>query len=358
VDEAYARMTQKCAGMGSISKFPVPSSKLRVGTLDSLMSLSDELVKHDNFAEAIVGKIRRQLVELGGKATEELPMLEGGIPVDSYLQKFVWDERQYPVTAPLKNITTIINESLSRFEDELKTKVTDYMQVKGGLAAIQRKEGGNLMVKSLSEIVKASHFIESEHLTTILIVVPKTGWKQWLKDYEFLSPNVVPRSARMIHHEPPKNPEFGLWTVTLFRKNAEEFKQAARDKRYTIRDFIFDPDALTSEKEEKMKLSAQQETAHASLLRWCKNSFSESFKAWVHLKTVRCFVESVLRYGLPVNFLAVMAKPNKKSEEKMKKTLGAMYGDGSDHGAADEDLPGMAGQGEFYPYVYLSFNIV
>ena len=32
------------------------------------------------------------------------------------------------------------------------------------------------------------------------------------------------------------------------------------------------------------------------------NFISESFMAWIHVKALRVFVESVLRYGLPVNF--------------------------------------------------------
>jgi hypothetical protein len=43
-------------------KFDIPN--LRVGTLDSLMSLSDELVKKDQFLEVTTKKIARQLVDL------------------------------------------------------------------------------------------------------------------------------------------------------------------------------------------------------------------------------------------------------------------------------------------------------
>ena len=49
------------------------------------------------------------------------------------------------------------------------------------------------------------------------------------------------------------------------------------------------------------------------LIRWLKVNFGETFVAWIHVKALRVFVESVLRYGLPVNFLAVVIQPNKKS---------------------------------------------
>lgn len=43
-------------------KFKLP--ELRVGTLDSLMVLSDDLVKTNGLVEAVVNKLRRQLFDL------------------------------------------------------------------------------------------------------------------------------------------------------------------------------------------------------------------------------------------------------------------------------------------------------
>ncbi len=43
------------------SKLSIP--KLRAGTLDSLMTLSDDLIKHDHVVEAAVRKIERQMAD-------------------------------------------------------------------------------------------------------------------------------------------------------------------------------------------------------------------------------------------------------------------------------------------------------
>ena len=47
-----------------------------------------------------------------------------------------------------------------------------------------------------------------------------------------------------------------------------------------------------------MSLELQEAEKKAGLQRWCKTHFGEAFCAWVHLKVIRAFVESVLRYGL------------------------------------------------------------
>lgn len=44
------------------------------------------------------------------------------------------------------------------------------------------------------------------------------------------------------------------------------------------------------------------------MLRIARTNFSEGYKALVHLKVVRLFVESVLVYGLPANFTGVIVK--------------------------------------------------
>ena len=49
--------------------------------------------------------------------------------------------------------------------------------------------------------------------------------------------------------------------------------------------------------------------------RWCISYFSEAYRAWIHLKTIRVFVESVLRYGLPPKMVAMLIKPGRHEGE-------------------------------------------
>ena len=46
----------------------------------------------------------------------------------------------------------------------------------------------------------------------------------------------------------------------------------------------------------------------ADLLRLSRINFSELFQLLVHLKVVRAYVESVLRYGLPASYFAAIVK--------------------------------------------------
>ncbi len=88
----------------------------------------------------------------------------------------------------------------------------------------------------------------------------------------------------------------------------DKFKLAARDQRFTAREFTFDPSAQAKKDAMIAELDVDVNRLYTGLLRWCKAHFGEAFIAWMHVKAIRTFVESVLRYGLPVNFTAVLFK--------------------------------------------------
>ncbi len=65
----------------------VPS--LTVGTLNSLMSLSEDMDKVDASIESVVRKVERQYAEVTPKTRD--PLLVDAVPVDRYLPSFVWE---------------------------------------------------------------------------------------------------------------------------------------------------------------------------------------------------------------------------------------------------------------------------
>ena len=86
------------------------------------------------------------------------------------------------------------------------------------------------------------------------------------------------------------------------------------------------------------------------------------FSAWIHLKAVRLYVESVLRYGLPVSFTAMLLEAQRNKEQKLRAELKNLYGKlagGNVNLAAGENEPDIGGltSGEFYPYVSLTVNL-
>ncbi|XP_045740044.2 V-type proton ATPase subunit C 2 isoform X5 [Mirounga angustirostris] len=343
------------------TKFSIPDFK--VGTLDSLVGLSDELGKLDTFAESLIKKMAQSVVEVMEDAKGKVPenLLANGVDLPSFVTHFEWDMAKYPAKQPLVSVVDTLAKQLAQIETDLKSRTATYNTLKTNLENLEKKSMGNLFTRTLSNIVSKEDFVlGSEYLITLLVIVPKPSYTKWQKTYESLSDMVVPRSTKLI----AEDNEGGLFTVTLFRKVIEDFKTKARENKFTVREFYYDEKEIKREREEMSRLLSDKKQQYGPLLRWLKVNFSEAFIAWIHIKALRVFVESVLRYGLPVNFQAVLLQPHKKSSTKrLREVLNSVFRHLDQVAAASildasVEIPGLQlNNQDYFPYVYFHIDL-
>ncbi|KAK2149510.1 hypothetical protein LSH36_449g04015 [Paralvinella palmiformis] len=351
--ETLNNVTARQHSLSVNHKFAIPD--LKVGTLDVLVGLSDELGKLDTFVESVTRKVSNYLGEVLEDQHNKLHenLLANGMDLATYLTRFQWDMAKYPIKQSLKSIADIIAKQVTQIDQDLKSKAQSYNNLKGNLQSLERKSTGSLLTRNLSDLVKKEDFVlDSEYLATILVVVPRGLFKEWYAKYETLSNMVVPRSARLIEQDS----EYGLFSVTLFKKVVEEYKFHCREHKFIVRDFVYNEEELLAGKNELSKLASDKKKQFGPLFRWLKVNFSESFTAWIHVKALRLFVESVLRYGLPVNFQAMLLQPQKKTKKRLREELNHLYAhlDSSANSGTvgDVDIPGLSlNQADYYPYV-------
>ncbi|KAK2093553.1 hypothetical protein P7K49_027291 [Saguinus oedipus] len=272
------------------TKFAIPDFK--VGTLDSLVGLSDELGKLDTFAESLM-RMAQSVVEVmedsKGKTQEHL--LANGVDLTSFVTHFEWDMAKYPAKQPLVSVVDTTAKQLAQIETDLKSRTAAYNTLQTNL---EKKSVGNLSTRTLSDIVSKEDFmLDSEYLVTLLVIVPKPNYSQWQKTYESLSDMVVPQSTKLI----TEDKEGGLFTVTLFGKVIEDFKSKARENKFTVREFYYDEKEIKRERKEMARLLSDKKQQCGPLLRWLKVNLSEAFIAWIHTKALRVSVVSVLRFA-------------------------------------------------------------
>ncbi|XKL68453.1 hypothetical protein PGB90_003944 [Kerria lacca] len=355
-------VTGKQNNLSENYKFQIPD--LKVGTLDQLVGLSDDLGKLDSYVDQVTHKVASYLGEVLEDQRDKLHenLMANNYDLATYLMKFQWDFAKYPIKQSLRNIADIISKQVGQIETDLKTKSTAYNNLKSSLQNMEKKQTGSLLTRNLADLVKKEHFIlDSEYLTTLLVVVLKSSINDWNQNYEKLTDMIVPRSSQMI----TSDADYALFTVTLFKKVTAEFKHHARERKFIVREFTYNEELVTAGKNEITKLVTDKKKQFGPLVRWLKVNFSECFCAWIHVKALRVFVESVLRYGLPVNFQAMLLHPNKKNTKKLRDVLQQLYGhlDSSaqtgTQGSHDSvDIPGLGfGQSDYYPYVYYKINI-
>lgn len=120
-----------------------------------------------------------------------------------------------------------------------------------------------------------------------------------------------------------------------------------------MRDFQWDPSQANKSAMAIEQLQVEGEGMRSGLMRWCKTHYGEAFVAWMHIKVIRVFVESVLRYGLPVDFTAVLYKVNQGKDgdltHALDKALGAAK-DGDDEDMGDEG-------DEYHDFVLVKFEV-
>lgn len=349
-------MSKHGSDLCKTSRFQIPD--LKVGTLDQLVGLSDDLSKLDTFVEAVSRKLAHSIgdiLEKGQSLNEQLQA--NGQDLQTYISKFQWDSAKFPIKQSLKSLHEIISKQIGQIDQDMKTKTTTFNNLKNNLQTLERRQTGSLLVRNLSDLVKKEHFVlGSEYLCTLLVVIPKTYYKDWQAKYEQLSDMIVPRSSNLIYEDN----EHGLFNVTLFNKVVDEFKLKARENKFIVRDFAYNEDDINAGKNEIARLESDMKKQYHLLMRWLKVHFSESIIAWVHVKVLRLFVESVLRYGLPVNFVAALIHPQKKNQRKIREILQHLYAhlDTSISQGPIEDIPGFnIGQQEYFPYVSFKINL-
>uniref|UniRef100_A0A8C5QK18 V-type proton ATPase subunit C n=1 Tax=Leptobrachium leishanense TaxID=445787 RepID=A0A8C5QK18_9ANUR len=375
--EKMMAATTKHNNLSTNSKFNIPD--LKVGTLDVLVGLSDELAKLDTFVEGTVKKVAQYMADVLEDSRDKVQenLLASGVDLVTYITRFQWDMAKYPIKQSLKNISEIIAKGVVQIDNDLKARASAYNNLKGNLQNLERKNAGSLITRSLAEIVKKDDFVlDSEYLITLLVVVPKRraacftlddfvlgicqtrpNHTDWVKQYETLAEMVVPRSSNVLSEDQDSY----LCNVTLFRKAVDDFRHKARENKFVVRDFQYNEEEMKADKEEMNRLSTDKKKQFGPLVRWLKVNFSEAFIAWIHVKALRVFVESVLRYGLPVNFQAMLLQPNKKTMKKLREVLNDLYKHLDSSAAsiidAPMDIPGLnLSQQEYYPYVYYKID--
>ncbi|KAF9436421.1 Vacuolar ATP synthase subunit C [Entomortierella beljakovae] len=360
-----AKIASSQNDLSEVTLLPVPEFK--IGTLDTLVVLSEDLAKQDTAFESSANKLVDTIRSLLGP--EAATNLAGNLSVnektiDNYLKTFQWNTMKYRTDKSLVELAEILNNEVASIDTLMKSKLSNYSVVKGNLQGIQRREFGNLASRNIVPYVKKEHIVlESEYLETLIVAVPKTLYKDWQNKYESLTQMVVPRSSQRI----AEDDEYGLFTVTLFTRIADDFTNKCREERFIVRDFKYSEDAVEEQKRELQEMDASEKELWGTILRLSKTNFGEVFQAWTHLKSLRVFVESVLRYGLPPDFVGFTIKPKPKQEKKILDILGTQYGhlggspssrgghgSGDDHG--DEGIPGFNDK-DYKPFVFFTLRL-
>jgi V-type H+-transporting ATPase subunit C len=322
-----------------------------------------------------------------------------------YVQQFAWDSAKYPNRRPLKELVAMIAGGAAGIEEELKQLTASFVDKQAALQDAKRKSGGNLMVADLNdtlddETMRQVKVLDTEYLKTVFVAIPKGAKENFESSIEGLASEVVGYGGPDWSSDPTKLGEpfsFGnqvdrqkvrgtpvvpgsvqlvktddesiLYAVTILKGEYEagyyegsefhagsfkdfvpEFGNACREKRFVLRDFKWDPSQAAKSAMAREQLQVEVDGMKSALMRWCKTHCGDAFVAWMHIKAIRVFVESVLRYGLPVDFTSVLYKVNIGKDTQLTQALDKSLGSGVDTVDPEEN------DDEYHDFVLLKFD--
>lgn len=372
VDEALTALRSTVTNdVGSTHPFAIPEFK--IGTLDALVQQADDLAKLEAACHGVVNKVGDSLRTIldGDEDKVQQQKTINDKPVEQYLRTFQWNKVKYRADRPIADLIELLQKEIQGIDNDVKAKFSQYNQTKSALAAAERKKTGNLASKSLVSVVNPNSLIrDSEYLDTHLLAVPNVVVKDFYKTYEELTPMVVPRSANQL----AKDDEFTLFAVTTFKKYSTEFVHKCREKRWTPRDYKYKEGGKEEEAKEADQLTRDAQKQWGEALRLGRTGYSESAMIWIHVLALRVFVETVLRYGLPLDFVCGIIQTDAKSAKKVKANLDTNYSylGGNAFGrdnkgrvkkddsalTAEMQSSGHVGDQEYTAYVYYEFEVV
>lgn len=312
-------------GKQPLAEFKLPDFQIR--TLDSLVQLSEEIAKLDTTLGASVAKVVDVVQTVEPNKLFNETRVVNLKPATWYVEHFTWNSSKFRLDKSIKDLVDLISSEALALDNDVRLAYQQYQGAKSNFLAADRKKNGDLSIKSLHEIVKPEHFVlDSEHLTTVLVAVPKALVGDFEKTYESLNEWVIPRSAQEI----ARDSEYVLYAVAVFKKYESEFVTATREHKWHPRmDFVYLEENLNALRKEFDLTKATETKSKNDLIRLSKTAYSEIFSAWFHIKAIRIYIESVLRYGLPPQFDAYAIKfegKNAGNIGKARKELIAKFG--------------------------------
>lgn len=115
---------------------------------------------------------------------------------------------------------------------------------------------------------------------------------------------VVPRSATFV----ASDDEFTLYAVTTFKKHSLEFVHKCREHKWVPREYKYVEGGREEEQREVERVGGDAKRLWGETLRLGRTGWSEAVMVWIHVLVLRVFVETVLRYGLPLDFVCALVR--------------------------------------------------
>lgn len=279
-----------------------------------------------------------------------------GASVQKYLCNFVWNDSRFSTKAhTAQSLLAKFKEEISTLDSLIKKCTSEHNAARQFVDGLSRKSSGNLQSRSLAELVSKEDVIPpSEYLVAVFVVVSSGDSKKFEESYDTLTNFVVPDSQKKICTEG----DFILYRVVLFKNVLKEYIDKARDLKWLLREYEHHDGRRADDKKDFKAAETAATDARATVLRHLMTAYPDALIIIAHLKTLRVFCESILRFGRPEvsQFCSAVLLVKRGKYEDLRRTLNDLYKHLADDAfvASEEELVANV---DVHPYVCFPFNV-
>ena len=328
--------------------------------LDTLFKINDDLIRDEQEIEAFLKSLEKQLSDL---TTNPLQIKFRGALLDpkKAITEFQWDEGKYPNRSKtIADIMHKINEKYTETRKTIKSKTDDYNNSVNELKLKKKSqyEALSLMKQDYRDLVSKSkmEMKTTDYLCTMLCFVPTGNEKTFESKYMSLADGyVVPYSALRIDRG--EDEKMQLYRVIVMKHKKDDFRNQCQGQlRITCKEYN-EEELLSKPVEEKEieKLNNESVQKKHDLERHAESGYSEVFYALLHLKYLRLYVESCLKYTSG-DYYSVMVYVPRDKEQKLVSIMIKTFNDTKEQGwyGTKEELKETE---DFYPFILIKISV-
>ena len=329
--------------------------------LDTLFKINDDLMRDEQEIEAFLKSLEKQISDLTKNTTLQIKFRGALLDPKKAITEFTWDEGKYPnKSKTIADIMHKINEKYTETRKTIKAKTDDYNNSMNDLKLKKKSQNDalNLMKQDYRDLVSRSknEMKTTDYLCTMLCFVPTGSEKNFESKYMTLVDGmVVPYSALRIDRG--EDEKMQLYRVIVMKHRKDDFKtQCQRDLRITCKEYNEDELANKPlEEKEIEKLVTESNQKKHDLERHAESGYSEVFYALLHLKYLRLYVESCLKYTSG-DYYSVMVYTPKEKEQRLISTMIKTFNDTKEQGwyGTKEELKENE---DFYPFILIKISV-
>ena len=328
--------------------------------LDTLFKINDDLIRDEQEIEAFLKSLEKQLADL---TKNPLQIKFRGTLLDAKkaIMEFQWDEGKYPNRSKtIADIMHKINEKYTETRKTIKAKTDDYNNSVNELKIKKKSlnDALSLMKQDYRDLVSKSkmEMKVTDYLCTMLCFVPTGNEKTFESKYMSLADGyVVPYSALRIDRG--EDEKMQLYRVIVMKHKKDDFRNQCQGQlRITCKEYNEDElKEKPNEEKEIEKLNNESYQKKHDLERHAESGYSEVFYALLHLKYLRLYVESCLKYTSG-DYYSVMVYTPKDKEQKLVSIMIKTFNDTKEQGwyGTKEELKESE---DFYPFILIKMTV-